>query len=121
MADTVNLTMDQGSVFSFGFRLWETGTNKTVPRNVISADKFAMQMRDSAGELVLTLSRDNGRIIATDGSNYVIVFLNAGETETVTVDTVYDLEFFPGGDALAAVRVMQGTITIDLEQTKVLS
>lgn len=114
-----NITICQGAVWSQSYEYKES--DGTTPIDITGA-YIAMQIRPTIGDstVIETLTTSNGKITITDAVNGAFrIDLDANETELITQSGVYDIELSPGGDTSATVRLVQGSMTLSLEVTKV--
>lgn len=115
MAQTYDITIDQGATFSFAFT-WKDANGDRVDLTGYSAK---MQIREyySSSTPVLELSTTDGSITLGGTSGVVTVTASDEATRDIAIDSgVYDIELYsPLG---TTKRLIQGKVTISPEVTR---
>lgn len=112
MADTLDLSIDQGATFSRRLT-WKDSNNTAInltgytARMALKKDKF-----QSAADLSLTT--ENSGITLGGIAGTIDLLITAAQTADLDASYFYDLELVNGS---TVVRLVQGTITVDPEVT----
>jgi len=111
----VDLTIYQGSDFNQVITfLQEVDGDPVILTNLTGR----MQIRDSQSSpnAQMTLTTENGRLTFGGTTGVVTMILTAAETETLTSNGVYDLEFVTS--ATSAARWLEGRVILSKEVTR---
>lgn len=115
-AGTLNLTIEQGAVYTLNLALY-SDTAMTTPID-ISGYTAAMQIRENKGDAtpVITLTSSSGLTIGGVNDNEIDVLITSAQTALFNFSTgYYDLEITSGG---STERLIEGTVTLSKEVTR---
>jgi hypothetical protein len=111
----VDLKIYQGSDFNQVVTFLQTVDGDPIDLTGLTG---RMQIRDSKSSLnvQMALTTENGRLTFGGATGVVTMTLSAAETETLTSDGVYDLEFVTS--ATSASRWLEGSVIFSKEVTR---
>lgn len=117
MADTYNITIEQGSVFTLNLTYQDSAG---TPINLTGyTARMVVRAKYASTTTLLDLTSASGAITL---SSVGVVIATATATLTAALSApqtgVYDLELYPGGVAANAIRLVEGRARITPEATR---
>lgn len=116
MAETLNFVCDQRANFSRQWT-WYTNLARTTAMNLTGYTAL-MEVRNTAGTLILTLSTANSRITLGGAAGTITLTVDDADTEALTPGTYdYDLTLTSSGGT--TTRLIEGVFTVHEAVTQV--
>lgn len=114
-----DIVIEQGAKYLKVFS-YKDEDGVAVPLTGFEARMHIREALDSTG-ILLELTTANGRIILEEGGNTGEIKLYIGATDTEVIDWVagtYDLELVETADLDNVIRLLKGSVEVDLEVTR---
>lgn len=116
MAETLNFVCNQRANFSERWT-WYTDTARTTAMDLTGYTAL-MEVRDSSGTLVVTLSTANSRVALGGAAGTITLTIDDADTAPLTADTYdYDLTLTSSGGT--TTRLVEGVFTVKVAVTAV--
>lgn len=114
MAETLNFVCDQRANFSEVWT-WYTDTARTTAMNLTGYTAI-MEVRDSTGTLIVTLSTANSRIALGGSAGTITLTIDDADTDSLTPGT-YDYDLMLTSSGGTQTRLTKGTFTVEVAVT----